>query len=183
MNKQTQPTRTQPRRLRRFVLAGLASVATVAAFVLTPVGSALARPGHGGWDAPWFEGGPSVDPKVADARIDGFLKFVLADANATQEQRDKIAAIVKAARADIAPTAQKLRDGHAKFVTLLAAPTIDRTALEQLRVEQSQLRETVSRRQLQAFADAAEVLTPEQRAKLAAAHHGHRGHHQPPQAK
>ena len=50
---------------------------------------------------------------------------------------------------------------------LLTAPTIDRAQLEALRVQQSQMRETVSRRMLQAMADAAEVLTPEQRAKVA----------------
>jgi len=50
---------------------------------------------------------------------------------------------------------------------LLAAPTIDRAALEQVRVAQMQSADARSRRTLQAMADAAEVLTPEQRAKAA----------------
>ena len=50
---------------------------------------------------------------------------------------------------------------------LLAAPTVDRTALEQLRVAQIQSADARRRRVLQAMADAAEVLTPEQRVKAA----------------
>ena len=50
---------------------------------------------------------------------------------------------------------------------LLAAPVIDRRALEQLRATQMQVADARSRRMVQAMADAAEVLTPEQRVKVA----------------
>ena len=186
MDKQHQPTPTQPRRLRRFVLAGLATAAAVTAFALTPVGSALARPGHGScggpMDMPMMGMGANVDPKVADARMDGMLKFMLADANATQEQRDQIAKLMKAARADVAPTFQKLHDNHLKLLDLFAAPKIDRAAIEQVRAEQTQLHETVSQRMLKAMEDAAEVLTLEQRAKLAAAHRARMERHHGPRA-
>lgn len=182
MDNQHQPTHSQPKRMRRFALAGLAAAAAVAAFTLTPVGNAFARPGHGGcggpMDMPMMGMGANVDPKVSDARMDGMLKFMLADANATQAQRDQIASLMKAARADVAPTFQKLRDGHLKLMDLFAAPKIDRTAIEQLRNEQTQLHETVSQRMLKAMEDAAEVLTPEQRAKLAAAHRARMERHQ-----
>jgi Spy/CpxP family protein refolding chaperone len=47
------------------------------------------------------------------------------------------------------------------------APVVDRAALEQLRVEQMQRMDLVSRRILVAVEDAADVLTPEQRARFA----------------
>jgi Spy/CpxP family protein refolding chaperone len=49
----------------------------------------------------------------------------------------------------------------------LTAPTIDRTAIERLRAEQIGLAETASKRIAQALADAADVLSPEQRRKVA----------------
>jgi len=50
---------------------------------------------------------------------------------------------------------------------LLAAPTIDRAAIEKLRAEQITLADASSKRMTQALADAGEVLNPEQRKKLA----------------
>jgi periplasmic protein CpxP/Spy len=49
----------------------------------------------------------------------------------------------------------------------LTAPTIDRSAIERLRAEQIGLAETASKRIAQALADAADVLSPEQRRKVA----------------
>jgi uncharacterized membrane protein len=63
---------------------------------------------------------------------------------------------------------------------LLAQPTIDRNALERVRQTEQQLADQRSRRVTQAFADAADVLTPAQRtvaAEKLAKHHGHRGFH------
>jgi periplasmic protein CpxP/Spy len=54
-----------------------------------------------------------------------------------------------------------------KIVAVLTQPTIDRAALEQLRQQQMQMADQASKRMTQAFADAAEVLTPAQRAKAA----------------
>ena len=48
----------------------------------------------------------------------------------------------------------------------LEQPTIDRAALEQIRATELQRAETASSRVVQAIADAAEVLTPEQRIEL-----------------
>jgi Spy/CpxP family protein refolding chaperone len=64
-----------------------------------------------------------------------------------------------------------MRQGHLRAHQLLTAPAIDRAALEELRVQQMQQMDLISKRILVAVADAAEVLTPAQRAKLA----GHLG--------
>ena len=63
-----------------------------------------------------------------------------------------------------------LRERHAaarkQAIDLLSAPTIDRTALEKVRAEELQSAEALSKKMTQAIADAAEVLSPEQRVKL-----------------
>jgi Spy/CpxP family protein refolding chaperone len=61
---------------------------------------------------------------------------------------------------------EKAQAARTQAVTLLTAPTIDRTAIERLRTEQMGLAESASKRIAQALADAAEVLTPEQRRKV-----------------
>ena len=50
--------------------------------------------------------------------------------------------------------------------TLLTQPSIDRGAIEALRAEQLALADAASKRLAQALADAAEVLTPEQRRRI-----------------
>jgi Spy/CpxP family protein refolding chaperone len=60
-----------------------------------------------------------------------------------------------------------MRDARRQARQLLTAPTVDRPALEALRAAQLAEADAASRRMVQAIADAAEVLTPEQRAKLA----------------
>jgi len=87
--------------------------------------------------------------------------------DATADQQVKVANIAKAAVADLRPLREKAQAARAQAVALLPAPTIDRSAIERLRAEQIGLAETASKRIAQALADAAEVLSPEQRRKVA----------------
>ena len=52
-------------------------------------------------------------------------------------------------------------------IALFTAASIDRNAVEQLRVKRIQHADTVSKRITQALTESAEVLTPEQRKKAA----------------
>lgn len=156
---------TSTKAYRRWTLAGIAA-ATVAV-----VGAGLSWHGHanahgfgfggrhGGWE--------QMDPEAMSRRIEAMVAYRLADLDATAEQKAKITTIMKAAANDLSSLRGQGRDLRRKSMELLTAATIDRAQLEALRVQQSQLRETVSRRMLQALGDAAEVLTPEQRAKVA----------------
>ena len=100
--------------------------------------------------------------------------------NATADQQAKIHAIIEAASKDITPIRTSLRGTHDKLRTLLAAPQIDTAAIEALRAERSAAMDQISRRMTTAMEDAANVLTPDQRQKLAAIdmdrdrHHHHR---------
>ena len=79
----------------------------------------------------------------------------------------KLTEIAQAALADLAPLHAELRANRAQAATLLTQETIDRAALEALRVKQVALVTTASTRLTKVIADAAEVLTPAQRLELA----------------
>jgi Spy/CpxP family protein refolding chaperone len=102
-----------------------------------------------------------------DERIDRMTKHMAIELDATADQQAKIASIAKAAAADLRAMREKMQAARSQAVALLTASSIDRTAIERLRAEQIALAETASKRIAQALADAAEVLNPEQRRKVA----------------
>lgn len=171
MNQKAEPSRNEsnpsespkhPLRLsRRWVLAGMAAIAVS---VLSIAGISHAD-GAPGWQGHHHMGMAQMDPEMAAKRIDHMINRLLADG--TAEQKAAVAAIAKAAMNDLQPLRAQHRAAREQGLNLLTAPTIDRAALEQLRVSQMQLADQASKRISQALADAAEVLTPEQRAKLA----------------
>jgi Spy/CpxP family protein refolding chaperone len=63
---------------------------------------------------------------------------------------------------------QRLAGAHGDIHRLLAAPTVDRAALEQLRAARIADIDQASKVMIQAMADAADVLSPAQRQKLGA---------------
>jgi periplasmic protein CpxP/Spy len=108
-----------------------------------------------------------LDPQEMAHRLQWRIGRLVQEAGGTPQQKDRIVAIASAALTDLRPLREQRRQARRHGLELLSAPVVDRGALEQLRVAQLQLADTTSRRTLQAFADAAEVLTPEQRAKVA----------------
>src|SRR5262252_6191428 len=122
---------------------------------------------HRGWGmGGGFMGGP-LTPAQIDDRIDRMTKHMAIELDATADQQSKIAGTLKAAAGDLRPLREKAQAARGQAVTLLTAPTVDRTAIERLRAEQIGLAETASKRIVQALADAADVLNPEQRRKVA----------------
>ncbi len=127
------------------------------------VGHAAAQaPGGPGAGGPGGMGPHSME-RMAERRIDRIIKEV----DGTPEQKAKLTQLAQAAQKDMQPLREQLMAARKRGVDLLAAPTIDRAALEKLRTEQTQLMDGMSRRMLNHMADAAEVLTPAQRSKLA----------------
>lgn len=103
------------------------------------------------------------DPAQRDAQVERFVRRAASRLDATPEQQQKLAAIARGAAADLVPLRDKMRAAGREALALASAPTVDRAGVERLRVEQLALADAVTRRLTLALADAAEVLTPDQR--------------------
>ncbi len=152
------------------------------AFIFT-LAVALAAGLAGGYVGKSFaHGGPGhsrdgmpMDPAKMDQRVEHMINRLASKVDASAEQKDKLGAIAKSAAKDLAPLRDKAQAARKQAIGLLAAASVDRPALERLRAEQIQLADSGSKRLTQALADAADVLTPAQRTKLAERmQHGHR---------
>jgi Spy/CpxP family protein refolding chaperone len=98
--------------------------------------------------------------------------------DATAEQKAQVTKILQAAATDVHGLADQHFAARKQLHEILSAPTIDRERLEAVRAGEMQLADEASKRILQGVADAAEVLTPEQRTALAEhmEEHGHWRH-------
>ena len=128
-----------------------------------------------GWKA-FAQGRHGQHGPVTGERIEKMVKHLAIEVDATPEQQQKLTAIAKSAAKDLEPLRGQAMETRKQAIELLSAPSIDRAAIEKLRLSKLQHADTASKRITQAFADAAEVLTPEQRKKLAEHAGRMRGH-------
>ena len=155
----TDPIQTPTR--RRWLAGVTLAAAFVAGGATLPLVAAYAQggpPGH------MMSHGPGGMHAMAMAHVGKMLDQV----GASADQKSRIHSILQAGFAPMAGLHGDMERTHAGLHAILAAPTIDRGALEQLRAAEIAKLDDASRTATKAFADAAEVLTPEQRAKLAA---------------
>jgi periplasmic protein CpxP/Spy len=141
-------------RWRRPLLIGALAAGLGGALFASGCGRHAQAHGWGG-----HHGHHSMDPQAATERAEFAADWVLNKVNANDTQRQQIKGIVKSAVNDLLPLRDQHRTARKAMMEALAQPTIDRQKL----------------RLLQAVADAAEVLTPEQRAELAKLAARHRG--------
>jgi Spy/CpxP family protein refolding chaperone len=99
-------------------------------------------------------------------RIERRVERVLHNVDASSEQQKKIAATFQKAADDVFALRAQHLEGRKQIREALAAPTIDRARIESLRTEQMKLADTAAKRLTDALTEAAEVLTPAQRAEL-----------------
>ena len=118
--------------------------------------------------------GQMADPARMEEHLERMLKHLYVEIDATDAQKSKIGPIVKQAAKDLMPAREAMHETRKQAIALLTADKVDRAAIEKLRVEKLQAAEAASRRFSGALADVAEVLTPEQRKRLAehAGRHG-----------
>jgi len=145
---------------RRLLLAG--------AFAASFLAGGFAMSGAGAWAADMAVGHAMGHGggHGMHAMMGAHLDEMLAKVDATADQKTRIHAIMKDAMAAIGPVHERLASTHGEIHRLLAAPTVDRAALEQLRAARMADIDQASKVLVQAMADSAEVLNAGQRAKL-----------------
>lgn len=157
-----------------------AAIAALIAGIAAGVGyKTFAHDGYGGWHRGGFAAGP-VDPAQVDKHLERMLRHLYVEIDATEEQKQRLAPIVKQAAKDLLPLHDRMHAARGQAIELFSGDTIDRGAIEALRAEHLQLAEQASRRIAQVLAEAGEVLTPAQRKQLTehiGKRHHHRWHH------
>ena len=122
-------------------------------------------------------GGFGHDPDRFDEEHLRFgASWILDRVDASDEQIDAVVAIASAAIEDLHALRADHEAAHAAFEAALLEPEVDRESIEALRVETLAKLDAASARLATAIADAAEVLTTDQRSELAALHDELRRH-------
>jgi len=114
-----------------------------------------------------FLSGKPVDPEQMSKMAEKHIDHMLSTVDASKEQKTKAGEIVKKSVLNGAPLAEQMRANHEKLLTQMKAKEIDTAAIEQLRIDQLKTMDEISKQMTQTLLAIAELLTPEQRAKLA----------------
>ena len=126
-------------------------------------------------------GGPGHPHRFAGPEFGGPpMDRMLESVDASEAQHKRVREIMDAALKELKPQHEALRQLHQDSRKLLTAPTIDAAAVEAKRVQMQAQQDAISKRMSQAMVEAAKVLSPEQRAKLAermARHEARRAEH------
>ena len=144
-------------------LAGLAGLASV-----TPQVWAHATGGHGfgGHGHRGFGAQILKDPEGAKRHASMAVEWVLRGVDATEEQKQQAKKIADRLVDQLGPVAAKHQEQRQSIARELGKPQIDREELERLRRTELTLADEASKIAVDAFADLAETLTPEQRQEL-----------------
>lgn len=146
--------------MKTFQFQNLLRIGAVAAALAMSGLAAQAQPeGH------VHRGGPAA--MAPGGLFGGHIGHMLDVVNATDAQRSQIDTIFKAARQDLSGQREAGAKLHEQLAALYTAPNIDAAAIEAVRQQMSAQHEAASKRMSQASIDAARVLTPEQRARIA----------------
>lgn len=110
----------------------------------------------------------SLEPEMIMERAEFAVEFALGKVDATDAQQAQVKTIIQTAIADLQPILTEHGSDREAVHEIFSQSFVDRVALEQLRTNRLQQADTASERLLHALADAAEVLTQEQRMELIA---------------
>jgi Spy/CpxP family protein refolding chaperone len=140
----------QPRRWGRKIVIGAVAVAVAAG------AGAYAFASNDGWGR----------HKLMRGYMEYRLDQMLTEAGASDDQKSKLKTIVTTTIDEVRPDREDRKAMRDEIIKLIEAPTIDRNAIESLRAKQMAQFEERSKAIAKAVADAAEILTPDQRKKL-----------------
>jgi protein CpxP len=137
------------------------TAAAIAVSLLVAVGGTLAF-AHSGSGHHGPKAGHSAESHLEH------LQTMLTKAGATGAQKSQVEALLKPALEEMKAAHESHSAAFKEFHEAITAPSIDRARLEALRAGQLKSLDEASKRLVTAISDAAEVLSPDQRAALAA---------------
>src|SRR5215468_2369318 len=148
----------QPRSRRRF-LTGVVTGGFLGSLLVGGLNLYVhAQPGPGWWfraghgpGGSWRQG--AYDPDLVRARIEFATDWLLSRIEATDEQRQRVKAIVQATAQELGQVREQHMQNCQKLLQTLAQPTIDRTALGDIRHTGLELADTASNWIVTALAD------------------------------
>lgn len=180
MDSQNETTKGRPSRMWRGLLYGLLGAgglaAVLAVFAARPIMAAIQDGAgfHRPWRAGWGWGGHhAMNPEAAKEHLQIATKWALRDIDASAAQQEQINKIIGGAVDDLFRLREKHKSNREAFAAQLGGANIDRSALEEVRKSEMALADEASRRFVQALADVADALTPEQRRALIERVHQH----------
>ena len=153
------------RRLRRFCIgATLAGAIGVIGASIAGCSRGISNQYHG-WHC--GHGFHEVDsPEEAQERARTAAKWMLRKIDATDDQQQRIQAIVDESVQQLYPLREKHRLHHAQLLDAMSRPTVDRAEIERLRKAEIEIADAASDWMVDAALDMFEVLTPEQRTEM-----------------
>ena len=157
----------QPKRSRKgWIVAGVIGAAALAGFGAVQALSQSHGFGHHGFGRGGGMMGGGFDPQRMAARVDFGADILLGRVGANDEQKRKVAELIKANLREIPALREQHLAVHAKIVELLKAEKFDKAELERIRAQQVATVEQMSKRITQAVSEASDILTPKQRQDL-----------------
>ena len=105
-------------------------------------------------------------PQELETQWNRGADWLLERVDATEEQRNQVLAIQNSLLPDLYTFQNEREALHARIRQALGANTVDREGLERIREASLNLSDRASRRVVDSFAQALDVLTPEQRREL-----------------
>ncbi len=165
-----------PRRASRWVAMSVIAIMTFFAGAVT-AGAFGGGGGGGGWMGHgsfgpaghwggWRHGrflGENPDPAQIEKRLTRVIGHVAIEIDASKDQQEQLVGVAMGAIKDLLPMRKSFREARGKARAMLTATTIDRDAIEGWRTAQMAQAELASKRVAKALADAAEILTAQQR--------------------
>ena len=153
---------------RRPFLKGLLTGGLVGTLVAGGVGAFAQHDSHSHfWKSRCGQRQAMHDPGVMRERADFMVEWTLSRIDATDEQRAQVKSVVQGAIEDLMQLREEHQSNRKAMIAALIKPDVDRAELDRIRGAEISLMDRGSQRIVTALADAADALTPEQRAQLA----------------